>query len=114
MSAQHTETTSARVYSPGQLAAYLGAIEANDTKYEPRYGLVLEAVALAHRLGYPAGFRIDPAEPEWPVAFIELPMEDGTHAQVSWHMPQHPIPYDGHTTSEKYARIDQWIRATLT
>lgn len=106
-----TETTAARVYSPGQLAALLAAIEANDEKYEPRYGLVLDAVALAHRLGYSAGFRIDPAEPEWPVAYIELPMPDGSPGQVTWHLPQHATVYDGHTTAEKYARCNRYIES---
>lgn len=106
---QRIETVSAPVYSPGQLAALLGAIEFNDTEYEPRYGLVLDAVALAHRLGFPAGVRIDPASPDWPVAFIELPT-----GQVSWHLPAHPTAYDGHDTPEKYRRIDRWIRDVLT
>lgn len=82
----------------------LRAIEANDEKYIPRYGLVLEAVTIAHKLGFPAGFRLDPAQPEWPVAFIELPT-----GQVSWHLPQHPTPWDGHDTAEKYRRADRWI-----
>lgn len=28
-------------------------------------------------------------------------------------MPQHPVAFDGHSTTEKYRRIDNWIRATL-
>jgi hypothetical protein len=60
--------------SPYQLSAILDAIEYCDTNYDARYGLVLDAVALAHRIGMRAGFRIDPSEPEWPVAYIELPI----------------------------------------
>lgn len=93
---------------PGRLAMLLRAIEANDEKYIPRYGLVLDAVAMAHHLGLPAGFRIDPSEPEWPVAFIDLPT-----GQVSWHLPQHPTAWDGHSTPEKYRRIDQWIKENV-
>ena len=72
----------------------------HDTDYEARYLDVLRAVAIAQRCGFAAGFRIDPQEPEWPVAYIELPT-----GQVSWHLPQHPVPWDGHTTDEKFDRI---------
>lgn len=83
-----------------RLANLLRYIEEDDTNYEDRYGYVLAALHVANLCGYPAGFRIDPEQPEWPVAYIELPLA----GQVSWHMPQHPTPYDGHTTSEKYVR----------
>lgn len=75
------------------------AIE-HDTDYDVRYGVVLHALALAHDLGLPAGIRIDPVEPAWPVVYIELPT-----GQVSWHMPEHPQAFDGHTTPEKHDRI---------
>ncbi len=78
----------------------IAQIETHDTNYLLRYGLILQAVELAHRENYAAGFRIDPSAPDWPVAYIELPT-----GQVSWHMPQHPHAWDGHTTDEKYARI---------
>src|SRR5262245_59258710 len=77
----------------------LHAIEEADTNYAVRYTLVLDAVAMANHLGYATGFRLDPQAPAWPVAYIELPT-----GQVSWHLPQHPTPYDGHTTEEKYRR----------
>ena len=83
------------------LSQTLQSIKACDTDYEGRYGLILEAVAMADDLGYKAGFRIDPKEPDWPVAFIELPQ-----GQVSWHLPQHERPWDGHTAEEKYQRVD--------
>lgn len=76
-------------------------IQHYDKKYERRNAIVLEALAMAVSLRIPAGIRIDPNEPEWPVVFIELPT-----GQVSWHLPQHPTPYDGHTTEEKYRRVD--------
>lgn len=81
------------------LCETLELIEQADTDYERRYGLVLQAIHRAHHLGYRAGFRFDPSEPEWPVAYIELPT-----GQVSWHLPQHPTPWDGHDTAEKYRR----------
>lgn len=87
-----------------RLAELLTMIEANDGAYGLRYGLVLEAVWRAHELGYQAGVRVDPQNPEWPVVYIELLMPDGSFGQVSWHIPQHPVPWDGHRTPEKYAR----------
>lgn len=82
------------------LALALESIEFHDTEYDIRWGYVLQALRHARRLGFPCGFRPDPKDPEWCVAFIELPT-----GQVSWHMPPHPNPWDGHTTEEKYARI---------
>lgn len=95
-------TTEERNANRATLIKLLECIERCDTQddmYDTRYTLVLGALSQANILGYPAGVRIDPDEPEWPVAFIELPL-----GQVSWHIPQHPIPWDGHTTATKYAR----------
>jgi hypothetical protein len=81
----------------------LRLIEDHDQDYEPRYALVLLAVSMAVTGGLEAGFAIDPAEPAWPVAYIELPT-----GQVSWHMPAHKTPFDGHSTPEKYERIRKY------
>jgi hypothetical protein len=86
-----------------ELAALLAAIERNDSEYDLRYALVLRAMAVARDLGFAVGIRIDPADPEWPVVYIELPT-----GQVSWHMPQHPAPWDGHDTAEKYRRCREY------
>jgi hypothetical protein len=86
------------------LKILLETIKLNDTDYPNRYGLVLRALTVAHNLGLGAGIRIDPEEPDWPVAYIELPT-----GQVSWHMPQHPVPFDGHDTEEKYRRIWEYV-----
>jgi hypothetical protein len=83
----------------------LDAIKENDTRYQIRYRLVFEAVELALVLGYDAGVAIDPKDPSWPVAYIELPT-----GQVSWRMPQHPHPWDGHTTAEKYRRLRAYTK----
>jgi len=83
------------------LARALTLVEQHDLHYEVRNALVLHAVAAAAFLGYPAGFRLDPADPTWPVAFIELP----DAGQVSWHLPQHPVPWDGHDTAEEDRRV---------
>jgi hypothetical protein len=82
----------------------LKKISENDTQYHIRYSLVFEAMFWALECGLAAGIRIDQAEPEWPVVYIELPT-----GQVSWHMPQHPVPYDGHSTEEKYRRIQEYV-----
>lgn len=89
-----------------QFQLLLLSIERHDTDYDRRYGMVLRAVSQAHSLGFKAGFRFDPKEPEWPVAFIELPT-----GQVTWHVAPHPVPWDGHTTEEKYDRIRKWFFA---
>lgn len=69
--------------------------------YTERYRLVLHAMHLAAELGFAAGVGYDKAAiPGWPVFYIELPT-----GQVSWHMPAHPNPFDGHTTADKYERI---------
>jgi len=87
-----------------QLDALLQEILDHDWDYDERYGLVLAAVACAYWQGFAAGIRLDPAEPEWPVAYIELPT-----GQVSWHLPQHAIAWDGHTTEEKFRRIRAFL-----
>lgn len=84
----------------------LAEIERNDTNYDVRYGLVLDAMAAAHGAGYPTGIAIDPNDPDRPVVYIQLPT-----GQVSWHMPAHPTPYDGHDTPEKYHRIRAYLES---
>lgn len=90
-----------------ELASTLRQIEEHDTDYEKRYPLVYEALSLALAAGYEAGVRVDPDNPAWPVVYLELP-----EGQVSWHMPQHPVVWDGHTTTEKYQRIAEFVRST--
>lgn len=76
--------------------------------YTARYRFVIGAMYAALRAGYAAGIALDPAEPEWPVVYIELPT-----GQVSWHMPAHPIPWDQHTTAEKYNRCHAYASSVL-
>lgn len=90
------------------VAHLLDQIEQHDTDYERRYRLVLQLVLVARDAGFPAGFRIDPSEPEWPVATVELPT-----GQVSWHMPQHEQPWDGHDTATKYERCRTFAKPHL-
>lgn len=90
----------------GELVKKLLQIQHQDQKsqYNNRNLFVYEAVALAIRCGYMAGIRLDPKEPEWPVAFIELPT-----GQISWHLPQHGKPWDGHTTEQKRLAILEFV-----
>lgn len=93
------------------LAAVLDRIEQHDTDYAVRYGLILEAMYLAHRLGYWVGYGIDDKEdPELDgfrtVAYLQLPT-----GQLSWHMPEHAYPWDGHSTEQKYQRAREWSAA---
>jgi hypothetical protein len=91
----------------GMCKIALGEIAECDAKeppdYERRYHAVLMAMYWAAAGGLRTGIRIDTADPEWPVVYIELPT-----GQVSWHMPQHPIEWDGHDTATKYERISAW------
>lgn len=89
-----------------ELAAYLDLIRRLDRvhEYDDRNRAIIKAVWLALYCGFAAGFRFDPQEPEWPVAFIELPT-----GQVSWHIAQHTQPWDGHTAEEKYSRLEVFV-----
>lgn len=77
-----------------------------DALYAERFGLVTMAMATAWLCNYASGYRIDPDNEEWPVAYIELPS-----GQVSWHMPQHKEPWDSHSTEEKYRRVEQFVQS---
>lgn len=87
------------------LVDFLALVEQYDQakEYDARYLAVMGAVTCALAGGLAAGIRIDPDELEWPVVYIELPT-----GQVSWHMPQHPIEWDGHDTAEKYRRCREY------
>lgn len=94
-----------------ELAAILRQVEAADHDYDRRYALVVEALAVAVELGIHAGFGIDnnpdPAMDGYRVVvYIELP----SVGQVSWHMPEHGTPWDGHDTPEKYRRCREFRR----
>lgn len=85
------------------LASILEQIVQLDTEYAERNQLLWRAVGVASMAGVEVGIRLDPGEPAWPVLLIELPT-----GQVSWHLPQHVKPWDGHTTAEKFARVRQF------
>lgn len=72
---------------------------------------------LAHLAAcYPSHFQSDPEAPDWPVLFISLPT-----GQACWHIAPEDLDlfphvgeggdtWDGHTTDEKYERLDHATR----
>lgn len=81
--------------------------------YRERAHLVAHLAAI-----HPSTIGVDPDEPDWPVVYIDAPS-----GQLSWHLAQDDLPlfthvprttatlWDGHTTEEKYARLDAHTRA---
>lgn len=59
----------------------------------------------------------DAAEPDWPVLFVGLPTGQATwHISPSdldlfEHVPAGAATWDGHSTTEKYERVDAHTRA---
>lgn len=84
--------------------------------YARRNTLVWQALAEAVDAGLPAGVDRDPGDPHPVVVYIDLP----GCGQVSWHLPDdgrdhdqpaYADPWDGHSTHEKYLRIDLFTGA---
>jgi hypothetical protein len=86
--------------------------------YFDRNLLALALARLALALGCHAGLGEDPAAPDWPVVYAELPNAGG---QVSYHLPADTarayaggLPayegsYDGHTTGQKRLRLARFL-----
>ncbi|PWU52721.1 hypothetical protein DLJ47_17865, partial [Micromonospora sp. S4605] len=74
--------------------------------YTRRNALIWAALALAADAGVPAGVGHDAADPRPVVVYLELPT-----GQVSWHLPAHPVGWDGHSTATKYARVAAFAEA---
>lgn len=68
------------------------------------YQEILEALSYAEQCEFNAGIRFNPQFPEYPIAYIELPT-----GQVSWRLPAHEEPWDGHTPEQKQNRIRAYI-----
>lgn len=90
--------------SKRKLAEMLWVIEKTDQvgDYQARNHAVLLAIGYATDCGYATGFAfdVDAVDPAYPiVVYINLPT-----GQVSWHLPEFALGWDGHTTEEKYAR----------
>jgi hypothetical protein len=82
--------------------------ERQSIHYDNRAFFLMEAISLAHQCGYKAGIRIDPDDLNWPVVFIELPT-----GQISYHIKQHSIPWDGHTTEQKCLRLLSHVASVI-
>lgn len=79
-----------------------------DSVYREMAHLVAHLAAI-----YPSALGVDPAEPDWAVCYVQSPK-----GQLSWHIspddmdlfghvrPVHHVTWDGHSTEEKYARLD--------
>ena len=90
------------------LCTHLQEVKALDAigDYDARQAAVLRVLAVASMLGYKVGFDFDDKWPDFPyVAMVDLPT-----GQVSWHMRPFGDAFDGHTTEEKYGRIDAYLR----
>ena len=103
------------------LRARLAAVTVQkDGAYRERDRLVALVAHMARGFGWNAGLgrHVDKlGEPPWEddwrnIVFIDMPA-----GQVSWHvhdsemhlfegLPPYPDPWDGHTTAEKYDRVD--------
>jgi hypothetical protein len=85
--------------------------DALDAAYRERAHLLAHLAAL-----YPSHIGIDPSEPDWPVVYVETDA-----GQLSWHLSADDLPlfahvprgeadWDGHTTEQKYQRLDNLTR----
>jgi hypothetical protein len=80
-----------------------------EAAYAERNRCLYMALGWAASAGYPCGIKLGPGDgPVWPVLYIELPT-----GQVSWHMPAYPGEFDGHSTTEKYARVAEFSLKTV-
>jgi hypothetical protein len=101
---------------------YLDMARRKDAAYAERNQCVALLVRMALALGWKAGVREHPAEDkDWEddwrtVVFVDLPT-----GQVSWHfhdsekhllggLPRYLGTWDGHTTPEKYQRVNGALR----
>lgn len=82
----------------------------NDSSKNKAYREVAEMAAALARL-FPSWVNVDPAEPDWPVLYAQLPS-----GQVSWHFSRDDLdliadiqrvgpPWDGHTREDRSARL---------
>lgn len=105
----------------GQACLDRGADERNDAK-EAAYHERDQCIALIARLLHALSSRVglgkhDPADTSWESDWTNIIFLDLPTGQVSWHihdselhlfegLPAYPQPWDGHTTPEKYRRVN--------
>lgn len=61
-----------------------------DEAYFDRNQAVQAFARLALAQGWRAGLRTDPAEPDWPILYVDIPGQ----GQVSWHLPKAEVTGD--------------------
>lgn len=87
------------------LKRLLKQIQINDTNYDLRNDLVLDAFGLAKSIGYETGIRFDKdSGKDWYVVFIVLPGDK----EISWHLPCSKREYTGYSCEEKYQRCKDY------
>lgn len=88
-----------------------------DDAYFDRNQLALAFARLAAEKGWSHGLRQDPAAPDWPVLYVDIP----GHGQVSWHLPRaevlghwpaYPGTWDGSDLAEKRRRLAAYLSQT--
>lgn len=85
----------------------VGMLEALEAVYRERAHLVAHLAAY-----YPscAGYT-DPAAPDWLVVTVQMPEGQATwhiaraDVDLFTHVQRYEVPWDGHTTAEKYERL---------
>lgn len=105
---------------------YVRLNNVKDSAYTERNKCVACVVALAKVQGYRCGLSLhDPMDVAWEhewrnIVFVDLPT-----GQVSWHIHDSQMPlftglpyyagtWDGHTTEEKYKRLEAFVDDILT
>lgn len=89
-----------------------------DEAYFDRNQLALAFARLAQARGWRVGIGVDPAEPDWPVLYVDTP-----EGQVSWHLkkdevevaawPAYAGKWDEHDVATKRARLARLVAVAL-
>ncbi len=90
----------------GYLMILLKRIMECSPEEDDRYGLILQAVAEAHKIGLRAGFRAV-GSMQMLRAFIDLPGS----GQVSWPVPPYEGAWNNAQPEERKRRIIKWTRS---
>lgn len=88
-----------------------------DLVYDERNRAVIALARLAKKVGWKVGVgQHDPTDAEWDPEWRTILFVDGPVGQLSWHLhdrdipllaglPTYDLPWDGHSTAEKYERL---------
>lgn len=103
------------------MLAELAKVEADKNKaYGERNRVVAALARCALALGYPAWLgRHSEGDAAWERDWMSIVYVRTSEGQVSFHihdselslfadLPRHDEPWDGHTTDEKFARLEAW------